>query len=66
MKCKEKGCNGEIDNKKLKTLSFGCCGTLDTFPCNRCGRLHNKDGEVVNFEGGDRVFLIKGDIVTRM
>lgn len=64
MKCKEKGCKGEVDNRPI-TISLGCAGQYDYFPCNRCGRLYDKDGDVVDYVDGERAFLVKGEMVGR-
>jgi hypothetical protein len=65
MKCIEKGCSGEVDNQNSTTVSFGCCGSVDGFPCTICGRLYDKDGDPIDYECGP-AFLVDGEVIEKI
>lgn len=50
MKCKEKGCGGEVNINKPVSLQVGCGASRNAYPCKKCNRLHFGDGSLC--EGG--------------
>ena len=67
MKCKEPGCNGEINENITVHLRVGCSVTAvqPAHPCSLCGRLYWDDGSLVYNRPGYRVFLEGSHIIHR-
>ncbi len=60
MSCKEEECGGTIDQSVSVALQTGCAATAAAFPCNRCGRLHWGNGNLVFNRQGEAAFLVDG------
>ncbi|MFA5432123.1 MAG: hypothetical protein WC319_04525 [Candidatus Paceibacterota bacterium] len=70
MKCKEKGCEGEIDEQSTISLIIGCggCGqcSLDkAHPCEQCGRLYWMSGNPVFTRSGEKAFFVDNAIINK-
>jgi len=68
MKCKEEGCDGEIDEGKpipVATGRKGCAILKDVSPCDKCGRLYFEDGCPAFNGEHEKAFLVDGKIVFR-
>lgn len=63
MRCKETGCDGEVDLTTPVTLQVGCRSVDHAYPCSRCGRLHWNDGSAVQNRAGQKAFLRDGKVV---
>ncbi len=58
MKCKnEEKCTGLIDISKEVPMRTGCQSFDTAYPCEKCKRLHWKEGVPVNNRSGQRSFL---------
>lgn len=70
MKCKERGCDGEIDLSQPISLQTGCGGCRGAqlqlaYPCKVCGRLHWGDGSKVFNRRKQRAFFENSSVVHR-
>ena len=67
MKCKEKGCKGEINKNNSVPLWVGCqrAPALTAYPCEECGRLHDKNGSLVFNNAGNKAFLEFNEVIFR-
>jgi hypothetical protein len=64
MKCKEMGCNGDVDmTKSVIELKTGPFSSSRTYACNVCGRLHFYYGYLVQRRDECCVFFIDGKLV---
>lgn len=65
MKCKEKGCNGVVNEEVLVPLRIGCSSSsIDiSHPCGICGRLYWGNGNPVFNRPGDKAFWINKEII---
>lgn len=59
MKCKEKGCEGEINGAMPVILQTSCASSAVAFPCDKCNRLHWPSGDAVFNRSGERAFRDK-------
>jgi hypothetical protein len=63
MNCKnEASCNGEVYFSVSTTISASRDTYDSAYPCAKCGRLHRRDGSLVNNSFGYRSFLKEGNI----
>jgi len=63
MKCKESGCEGEVNlTGESLPMRTGCHSFNEGFPCQKCGRIYWDDGEPVENRQGNGCFL-EGDYV---
>lgn len=67
--CKEEGCTGIVVVSKENMMRFGghgCRGiSPDLYLCDKCGKLHKKDGTSAQNRGGNPFFCIDGRIGAR-
>jgi hypothetical protein len=54
--CKMPDCGGEIDLKKYVTLQTGCNSYSSFYPCDKCGRIHSSDGDLIFNRPGAAVY----------
>ncbi len=58
MKCKnEEKCAGSIDTSKKVVMRIGCHSFDIAYPCEKCKRLHWREGVPVSNRSGQRSFL---------
>jgi len=68
MKCKVQGCNGEINlaiSYSIKKVC-SCAKPMKLFPCNKCGRAHNRKGQSVSTGCGKALFINGGNLEKRI
>lgn len=66
MKCKRKGCDGEVDMESKHPVQTGCRRFSSTYPCKKCGLLHSDNGwPLENRTTGRLAFLINGERIDR-
>lgn len=65
MTCTEEGCGGKIDTENQFLVPCGCTRRMSTIPCTKCGRLHHHDGTGVFNRGGQKAFVIQGELVNK-
>ncbi len=67
MKCTEKDCNGQTDERNSIPLRISCDGCASgselAYPCKKCGRLYWESGDPVSSRTGKKAFLLDGKIV---
>lgn len=62
IKCKEKDCEGTLDKDNPFRLQTGCRSSMICFPCSKCGRIHNCNGDTMSNRSGGRVYLKDGEL----
>lgn len=67
MNCKEKGCEGEINKNNPDAFPVGRhrASIITVYPCEECGRLHDRNGSLVFDNAGNRPFLEYNEIILR-
>lgn len=67
-KCKEKGCDGNVDLDKQVPIQTGCSSFSMAYCCDKCGRLHwlGEKGVIgVKNRQGKNAFVINGGLVNK-
>lgn len=63
-KCKNEGCDGQINRDVVVRIQTGCASYTPVSPCGKCGLLHDSQGDDFrNRATRKRPFLINGEIV---
>lgn len=62
-KCKEEGCDGNVQKEDSHARQIGCNNYDIAYRCDQCGRLHWANGNPVINRREEKVFIVDGKLV---